>query len=154
MNKDETLKQTLEAFEALIDKFSDVSAYEDEEHAFTDELIFIPNIKKAIKAIAAAKEALSQPPAGRPVREPVATISITRRGTSTTIDDHFEDCVRDWPEGEYKLVLAPSLPVQPDERNFCPRCGKRTADLTTIHTCTPPQIDPNQWAFDNGLEST
>jgi hypothetical protein len=22
------------------------------------------------------------------------------------------------------------------ERNFCPRCGKRTKD---IHTCTPPQ---------------
>ena len=93
--------------------------------------------------------------------------------------------------------------AQPDERNFCPRCGKRTADLTTIHTCTPPydnalqrglartkevvagsqafygfphgpvstpnaggkcvtagetappkEIDPNQWAFDNGLEST
>ena len=97
--------------------------------------------------------------------------------------------------------------AQPDERNFCPRCGKRTADPTTIHTCTPPHdnalqrglartkevvagsqafygfpdgpvstpkvggndltvgettpfrlteenIDPNQWAFDNGLEST
>jgi hypothetical protein len=29
--------------------------------------------------------------------------------------------------------------TQPEERNFCPRCGKRTADLTTIHTCTPPQ---------------
>jgi hypothetical protein len=26
------------------------------------------------------------------------------------------------------------------EQNFCPRCGKRTADLTVIHTCTPPQI--------------
>ena len=26
----------------------------------------------------------------------------------------------------------------PEERNFCPRCGKRTADPTTIHTCTPP----------------
>lgn len=25
------------------------------------------------------------------------------------------------------------------ERNFCERCGKRTADLTTIHTCTPPE---------------
>ena len=25
------------------------------------------------------------------------------------------------------------------ERNFCPRCGKRTADLLAIHTCTPPQ---------------
>ena len=44
--------------------------------------------------------------------------------------------------------------AQPEERYFCQRCGKRTADPTTIHTCTPPQIDPNQWAFDNGLEST
>jgi hypothetical protein len=25
------------------------------------------------------------------------------------------------------------------EQNFCPRCGKRTKDLTHIHTCTPPQ---------------
>ena len=32
--------------------------------------------------------------------------------------------------------------AQPEERNFCQRCGKRTADLTTIHTCTPPQ---SQW---------
>ena len=30
--------------------------------------------------------------------------------------------------------------AQPEqERNFCPRCGKRTPDLETIHTCTPPQ---------------
>jgi hypothetical protein len=29
--------------------------------------------------------------------------------------------------------------AQPEERNFCPRCGKRTADPTTVHTCTPPQ---------------
>jgi len=27
------------------------------------------------------------------------------------------------------------------EWNFCERCGKRTADLTIIHTCTPPQGD-------------
>jgi hypothetical protein len=26
--------------------------------------------------------------------------------------------------------------AQQEERNFCPRCGKRTKD---IHTCTPPQ---------------
>jgi NADH pyrophosphatase NudC (nudix superfamily) len=41
-------------------------------------------------------------------------------------------------EGEvigYKQILD----AQQDERNFCPRCGKRTADLTTIHTCTPPK---------------
>jgi len=29
--------------------------------------------------------------------------------------------------------------AQPEqERNFCSRCGKRTADKTVIHTCTPP----------------
>jgi len=31
------------------------------------------------------------------------------------------------------------LTVQPEERYFCQRCGKRTADPTTIHTCTPPK---------------
>ena len=42
-------------------------------------------------------------------------------------------------EGEvigYKRILD-AQPAQ--EQNFCERCGKRTADLTTIHTCTPPQ---------------
>ena len=36
--------------------------------------------------------------------------------------------------------------AQPEQepRNFCPRCGKRTADLTAVHTCTPPR----------GLETT
>ena len=29
-------------------------------------------------------------------------------------------------------------PQRTEERNFCPRCGKRTKDLTHIHTCTPP----------------
>ena len=43
---------------------------------------------------------------------------------------HERRCVR-WA---IKDALA-----EPDERNFCPRCGKRTADLATIHTCTPPQ---------------
>jgi hypothetical protein len=65
-------------------------------------------------------------------------------------------------EQTYSLDTAPPLPVQatsgwslryvyfdengiplmyrePEERNFCQRCGKRTADLTTIHTCTPPE---------------
>jgi hypothetical protein len=31
------------------------------------------------------------------------------------------------------------LAQQQEPRNFCPRCGKRTADLTVIHTCTPPE---------------
>lgn len=47
------------------------------------------------------------------------------------------------PEGE--IYLKPVIDkckaalAQPEERNFCSRCGKRTADLTSIHTCTPPQ---------------
>ena len=36
------------------------------------------------------------------------------------------------------------------ERNFCSRCGKRTADLTTIHTCTPPHDN----ALQRGLSKT
>jgi hypothetical protein len=35
------------------------------------------------------------------------------------------------------IKAALAQPAQ--ERNFCSCCGKRTADLTVIHTCTPPQ---------------
>ena len=48
---------------------------------------------------------------------------------------------------KYILGLL-AQPPQPEERNFCSRCGKRTADLTVIHTCTPPQPEqePVAWA--------
>ena len=36
---------------------------------------------------------------------------------------------------DYDSLLA-DFQAQLKERNFCPRCGKRTKD---IHTCTPPQ---------------
>ena len=39
--------------------------------------------------------------------------------------------------GEGRVPLTEAQTEQ--ERNFCPRCGKRTADLTVIHTCTPPK---------------
>jgi hypothetical protein len=37
------------------------------------------------------------------------------------------------------IVDANKMAQQQEPRNFCPRCGKRTADLTVIHTCTLPQ---------------
>jgi len=37
------------------------------------------------------------------------------------------------------MLDAQPVPPQRTEQNFCSRCGKRTEDLTTIHTCTPPQ---------------
>jgi hypothetical protein len=55
------------------------------------------------------------------------------------------------PEIKYKMIVIDDLhpqgiPVeqwvnqaQRTERNFCSRCGKRTPDLITIHTCTPPK---------------
>jgi hypothetical protein len=36
-------------------------------------------------------------------------------------------------------AIKQALAQPAQERNFCARCGKRTADLTVIHTCTPPQ---------------
>ena len=42
--------------------------------------------------------------------------------------------------GEDRVPVYTTPPAaQPEERNFCQRCGKRTVDLTTIHTCTPPR---------------
>jgi transcriptional regulator len=35
-------------------------------------------------------------------------------------------------------TLKEALAQPEQERNFCSRCGKRTPDMTTIHTCTPP----------------
>jgi len=46
-------------------------------------------------------------------------------------------CFSAEPKEGYKPVYT--TPPQRTEQNFCSRCGKRTADLTTIHTCTPPQ---------------
>jgi hypothetical protein len=40
---------------------------------------------------------------------------------------------------EHFAALVAAAEFAKREWNFCERCGKRTADLTTIHTCTPPQ---------------
>jgi len=47
-----------------------------------------------------------------------------------------EEATKAWGE---KLYTTPPAAQPAQERNFCPRCGKRTEDLTVIHTCTPPQ---------------
>jgi hypothetical protein len=79
------------------------------------------------EAITAIKEALAQP-----VQEPVG--SVVRWLDGSLVHGWFSDPP---PEGTLLYITPPA--AQPEERNFCPRCGKRTADLTTIHTCTPPQ---------------
>ena len=51
-------------------------------------------------------------------------------------------CQHGWLRGEQCEICNAAQPAQEPvarERNFCERCGKRTKDMTTIHTCTPPQ---------------
>jgi len=47
------------------------------------------------------------------------------------------------PIGMALYAAPPAQESVAREWNFCERCGKRTADLTTIHTCTPPQEKSN-----------
>jgi hypothetical protein len=86
-------------------------------------------------AITAIKEALAQP-----AQEPVAWMRPSEEGYDSAFRDHSTVmiCTGNPWTGWIPLYTAPlAQPAQ--ERNFCPRCGKRTADLTVIHTCTPPQ---------------
>jgi hypothetical protein len=46
--------------------------------------------------------------------------------------------VLDAMEGMLGVGLEKAVLAEQD-RNFCSRCGKRTKDMTHIHTCTPPR---------------
>jgi hypothetical protein len=67
----------------------------------------------------------------QPAQEPIGKAHLMQEG--------FTHCI--WAEAavpvDTKLYTTPQQ--RTEERNFCSRCGKRTADLTVIHTCTPPQ---------------
>jgi hypothetical protein len=76
-----------------------------------------------------SKKNMAQDKLAQPAQEPVATVQCIHGITIGYLEIMQ-------PVGT-KLYTAPPQPAQ--ESNFCPRCGKRTADLTTIHTCTPPQ---------------
>ena len=124
MTKDEALKQALEALE--------------ESQTDNDTMEFWDRKSKAITAI---KEALAQPEQKHPLQVKADRDKAWSMRETNCGCDHNEYCEKCWPpafrKGGYwdqQEALA-----QTDERNFCPRCGKRTADPTTIHTCTPPQ---------------
>ena len=136
-----------------------LEALENISTALREDDVLGSDIELMLNTITAVKEALAQPPLpmqptekekisrqmtseivaartlAQPVQEPVAYIDVEQRrlqwakpmswNTPTTVN--------------LPKIPLYTAPPQPEERNFCQRCGKRTADLTTIHTCTPPQ---------------
>jgi hypothetical protein len=128
MTKDEALKLALEALENEL--AVDMSNYAEIGEA----------AEQMYDAITAIKEALAQP-----AQEPVILadkalkrifLEVNRLAMTTyTAEGNQMICIE--PSLYKQLREAIEALAQPEqERNFCPRCGKRTAD---IHTCTPPQ---------------
>ena len=135
MTDKEALKLALEALENI-------------STALREDDVLGSDIELMLNTITTIREALAQP-----VQEPEYWNVIDPAGNVVASET---DAIRGWARiaGSYKptvegllgfhdqgwRVLPKVTPPMPEqERNFCPRCGKRTADLTTIHTCTPPQ---------------
>jgi hypothetical protein len=79
-----------------------------------DVLVYASSYCDTYDAIEAVKEALAQPGP--------------------------DDLTIAYMSGVYDGKKQAQSSPQPDERNFCPRCGKRRGgDVNYIHTCTPPQ---------------
>jgi hypothetical protein len=125
MTDKETLKMALDALEKLFgipDKWTgegggDVAVWR------------LGGSYRAQQAITALKERLAQPE-----QEPVVCrFCRDERGCWAW---QCNNC------GEIDDSQEPA-PPQRTEQNFCSRCGKRTPDLITIHTCTPPKEKNN-----------
>ena len=117
MTKDEALRLALEALEESL-------------YATTAKSQFL-----AFEALTAIKEALAQP-----AQEPCNHAPEYVDGFCASYT-FCKNCNNEWSNRIHAEWLVQNSPAAqpPEPRNFCPRCGKRTADLTVIHTCTPPE---------------
>ena len=88
-----------------------------------------------------SKKAAAQDKLAQPAQEPVAWPChiIEADFSERTITLGMECGDYKVSSGTHWLSTTPPAAQPEQERNFCPRCGKRTPDLTTIHTCTPPR---------------
>jgi hypothetical protein len=75
----------------------------------------------------------------RTEQEPVAWVCEGFSSDEKHAIDYWQGDVDDLPIGTQLYTTPPAQPPQRTEQNFCSRCGKRTPDLITIHTCTPPR---------------
>ena len=115
----EAMKLALDALENIIDAI------------YVNSEMEAIAVKHANIVITALKERLAQPE-----QEPVAWMwDVNNGGGYTTRDVGLYKT--NIPFAKHTPLYA--HPPQLEERNFCSRCGKRTKDLTHIHTCTPPK---------------
>ena len=97
---------------------------------------------KVLEARNALKERLADPMRevqrlGQQIeQEPVAWICEGSSSDEKHAIDYWQKDLDAIPIG---TMLYTQPPQRTEERNFCSRCGKRTPDLITIHTCTPPK---------------
>ena len=119
MTQDEALKLARDALEAL----------ENISTALREDDVLGSDIELMLDAITTIRETLAQP-------DEDAIIIRYHEMTIKRLEKRIEELTA---QPEQEPVAWEQFHEHLVERNFCPRCGKRTADLTTIHTCTPPQ---------------
>ena len=119
MTQDEALKLARDALEAL----------ENISTALREDDVLGSDIELMLDAITTIRETLAQP-------DEDAIIIRYHEMTIKRLEKRIEELTA---QPEQAPVAWEQFHEHLVERNFCPRCGKRTADLTTIHTCTPPQ---------------
>ena len=88
--------------------------------------------EKFVAALETFAKLVREDALAQPEQEPVAWITPHGEGFRIRFSP---------PTSEVPLGWDALYTTQPQrtEQNFCPRCGKRTPDAITIHTCTPPQ---------------
>jgi hypothetical protein len=126
----EVLKQALDALENIIDA------------VYVNSKLEAIAVKHANIVIAALKEALAEHAMQEVQRlgheieqEPVAWINAEKR----TFEWNGPVLWNTPTVAVLNKIPLYTHPPQGTEQNFCSRCGKRTPDLITIHTCTPPK---------------
>jgi hypothetical protein len=153
MTKDEALKLAFEALEGVLDDAPKVL-----DASIAGGLYEVVQCRDAITAI---KQALAEPEQEPNNTRPCRSCGGTGDQNTGIAESPIANCKPCKGKGQIALAQpelckygqepksCTSSPMdcqcaieaalaQPEERNFCQRCGKRTADLTTIHTCTPP----------------
>ncbi len=93
------------------------------------------------EAITALKERLAQDKALQALHDENERLGLYKDAYAEPVA-HWSDCAVHsepaYPKGKCDCG-GYTTPPQRTEQNFCSRCGKRTPDLITIHTCTPPR---------------